>query len=353
MAKYDLIKNIQIETSTICNAACPQCLREWHNGDYGFFKQTYIPTDFYENRIPDRIYQQLESINFCGVMGDPCAAPNFIDVCRTIKQKNSNIAISIATNGGMKTAGWWSDLAKVLGPRDTVIFGIDGLEDTNHIYRVNVRWNNLIKNVQAFIQSGGSAYWQYIVFAHNEHLISQAEQRSKELGFKKFFTIYNNRFFIEDLFGRSTYGADGRRLMPPTNTEEKSILLNFEKRSEEEWGKISENSCIKCQSIENKELYIDVETHLLPCCFIAGAKFTLNSKDPDGYYKLWTEYGAENLRLDLRSWEDIIESEFYDQLEKSWTKKFNEGRLLVCSGTCSTDLEAKFTLYKNSKDASI
>lgn len=350
MAKYKRIKNIQIETSTICNAACPQCLREWHNGNYNFFKQTYIPTDFYENRIPDRIYQEIESINFCGVMGDPCAAPNFIDVCRTIKKKNPKIYISIATNGGMKSEEWWKELACVLGEHDSVIFGIDGLEDTNHIYRINVRWNNLIKNARAFINAGGNAHWQFIVFAHNEHQIKQAEMLSQDYGFKKFFTIYNNRFFIEELFNRETYGADGKRLMPPTIKEEKSILLKFDKKTEEDWGRISENSCIKCQSLEYQELYIDAETHLLPCCYIAGAKFTLNPEDPDGYYSLWTQYGNDNLKLNLHDWDSIMDSEFWYQLEATWTKKFSEGRLLVCSGTCSSDLEAKFTLYRNSKD---
>lgn len=353
MEKYKRIKNIQIETSTICNAACPQCLREWHNGDYSFFTQTYIPTDFYETRIPDQVYRELQSINFCGVMGDPCAAPNFIDVCKIVKKKNPNISISIATNGGMKSPDWWAELANVLGPNDSVIFGIDGLEDTNHIYRANVRWSSLSRNFKSFIDAGGNAHWQFIVFAHNEHQIKLAEQFSIEQGFKKFFTIYNNRFFIEDLFGRETYGADGSRLMPPTNKEEKSILLKFDKKTEEEWGMISENSCIKCQSVEFEELYIDAETHLLPCCYIAGAKFTLNSNDPDGYYKLWTEYGGDNLKLNLHDWDVVINSQFWTELENSWTKKFSDGRLLVCSGTCSTNLEAKFTLYRNSKDATI
>jgi len=277
MAKYNKIKKIQIETSTICNAACPQCLREWHGGDYSFFKQTYIPTEFYEERIPDQIYNDLERINFCGTMGDPCAA----------------------------------------------------------------------------IDAGGHAWWQFIVFKHNEKQIEQAKEFSQEIGFKNFFTIYNNRFFVEELFQRETFGGDGKRLEPPTIEEEKSILLKLEKRTTEEWGRDTEKSCIKCQSLENDELYLDAETHLLPCCFIAGAKFTLNPTDPDGYYKLWTTYGGDKLKLSSHNWNDILNSEFYLELEKSWTKKFSEGRLIVCSGTCSVDMDAKFTLYVNKKDAKI
>ena len=353
MAKYNKIKNIQIETSTICNAACPQCLREWYEGDHSFFKQTYIPTEFYEERIPDQIYNDLERINFCGTMGDPCAAPNFIDVCRIIKKKNPNIKLTIATNGGLRSVEWWKELASVLDRTDIVIFGIDGLENTNWIYRVNVKWNKLMENVKAFIDAGGHAWWQFIVFKHNEKQIEEARNFSQQMGFKNFFTIYNNRFFVEELFGRETFGADGKRLEPPTIEEEKSILLKLDKKSTEEWGENSEKSCIKCQSLEKDELYIDADTHLLPCCFIAGAKFTLNPTDPDGYYKLWTTYGGDKLKLSSHNWNDILNSEFYLELEKSWTKKFSEGRLIVCSGTCSVDMDAKFTLYVNKKDAKI
>jgi hypothetical protein len=30
-------------------------MREWWNGDYSKIKQTYLPTEFYENKIPQHI----------------------------------------------------------------------------------------------------------------------------------------------------------------------------------------------------------------------------------------------------------------------------------------------------------
>jgi sulfatase maturation enzyme AslB (radical SAM superfamily) len=348
---YKKITNIQIETSTICNAACPQCLREWRGDDYSWFNQTYIPTEFYETRIPDKVYQDLESINFCGTMGDPCAAPNFIDVCSVIKRKNPNIKISIATNGGMKSPDWWAKLAKVLSPSDSIIFGIDGLEDTNWIYRKNVKWDKLIDNVKSFIRHGGIALWQFIVFKHNEHQIPLAKEYSKKLGFSNFFTIYNNRFFVEELFGRPAKGADGNLLEPPDTKEEQSLLLRtVPVLSEEEWLKVAEVGNIKCQAQSLNEAYIDAETHLVPCCYIAGAKFTLNADDPDGYHKLWTQHGGDKIKLSLHDWDDVLASNFFIELQHSWDKKFKDGRLLVCSGTCSTNTESKFTVYKNKKN---
>ena len=350
---YNKITAIQIEQSSMCNAACPQCLREWWNGDYSRIKQTYIPTEFYENRIPQHVYDTLEKINFCGTVGDSCTAPNFIDVCKVIKSKNPNIEISVATNGGMRNAKWWTELAQVLtGPNDSVIFGIDGLEDTNDIYRVNVRWSKLMENVKAFINAGGKAHWQFISFAHNEHQITVAEQLSKELGFVSFFTIYNNRFVVEELFKKESVGKGGVELLPPKAEQEKSILLRREKpmpTEPTEWMQTAEQQCIKCQAIETNEAYLDAETHLLPCCYLAGAKFTLDPFDKDdGYYNLWMDHGGDKIKLDRNGWDDVVTGDFFRGLKNSWTKKFREGRLLVCSGVCSSQ-EVQFSMYKNEK----
>lgn len=353
MTFYKKITNIQIETSSMCNAACPQCMREWWNGDYSRIKQTYIPTEFYEDRIPQRVYDELETINFCGTVGDPCTAPNFIDVCRVVKRKNPAINISIATNGGMRTAEWWAELASVLGPHDLVIFGIDGLEDTNHIYRVNVRWNKLMTNVQSFINSGGVAEWQFITFKHNEHQIELADKLSKEMGFSKFFTIHNNRFVVEELFGKTSVGGNNVPLLPPTQEKEVSVLLRREKTmttDPTEWMATAEKQCIKCQAQDKHEAYLDAETHLLPCCYLAGAKFTLDPTDQhDGYYQHWTKFGGDKIKLDQNDWDDVVNGDYFKELTKTWQQKFGQGRLLVCSGVCSSN-EVQFSKYKNTKD---
>ena len=50
-----------------------------------------------------------------------------------------------------------------------VIFSLDGLEDTNHIYRVGVQFKKVMENTQAFINAGASAHWDMLVFKHNKH----------------------------------------------------------------------------------------------------------------------------------------------------------------------------------------
>lgn len=344
---YNNIKTVQIETSSLCNAACPQCMREWWDGDYSRFKQTYIPTEFYETRIPQHVYDTIEKIDLCGTIGDPCMAPNLIDIVQVIKRKNPNIKISIATNGGMRTPEWWSKLASVLTTNDEVIFGIDGLEDTNWIYRVNVQWNKLIANVAAFINGGGVAHWQFIVFAHNEHQIEIARAMSTNMKFTSFFTIPNNRFVVENMLGRKTFGANNQQLAPPKDSQNMHVLVRRDPIKISEWHAAAEKKCITCKAQQFNEVYIDVETHLLPCCHIASAKIMLDPLDEyDGFYTHWQKHGNDKIKLDYHNWDTILDSSFYSELKESWTKPFKQGRMVMCSGVCSTE-SVNFDTHKN------
>jgi hypothetical protein len=174
------------------------------------------------------------------------------------------------------------------------------------------------------------------------------------MGFKKFFTIHNNRFVVEELFGKTSVGGNNVPLLPPTKEKEISILLRREKTMPTDptvWMATAENQCIKCQSQTNTEVYIDAETHLLPCCYLAGAKFTLDPTDPhDGYYKHWTEFGGDKIKLDRNDWNAVVNGEYFKELTKTWQQKFGEGRLLVCSGVCSSN-EVQFSIYRNSNNA--
>ena len=53
--------------------------------------------------------------------------------------------LSMHTNGSAREQNWWKELAKY---RVIVTFGIDGLEDTHHLYRISTDFNKIIDNAQ-------------------------------------------------------------------------------------------------------------------------------------------------------------------------------------------------------------
>lgn len=340
---YKTIYSIDLENSSICNAACPQCSREVTPGDYSWFDEQYLSTSFFEDRIPQYVYDNLREIRFSGTLGDPCAAPNFVEVIKTVRKKAPNVSLIVCTNGGMKTEQFWNDLANALGNNSEVIFGIDGLEDTNEIYRVNVKWNKVMSNAKAFISAGGNATWQYIIFNHNQHQVEEAKKLATEIGFNQFLEKPTHRFFVDDLAGITRYGSNGVVLQPPVKEEYTHVIkTSFKGVKVNDWLDSTNSSCINCMVKDIGSVYIDHKGRVFPCCFLAGGMFARRTLPlvNDGWQDIWSKHGDEKINLHNYDWDTVLTSDFLNQIQSSWNQPYPK-RIATCAGTCS-DSTVKF-----------
>lgn len=191
------IKRLHMETSSVCNAACPMCAREI---DTSFNKDTdavSLSLEQVKFRFSDSFIKNLESMYMCGNYGDPAAAPECIEIFKYFREVNPNISLGIHSNGSLRNKKWWSDLGEVLSrENDYCFFSVDGLKDTNHIYRINTDFDKIIENANAFIKAGGKAHWEYLVFEHNEHQVEEAKKLAESLGFVNFREKVSRRFFM-------------------------------------------------------------------------------------------------------------------------------------------------------------
>jgi MoaA/NifB/PqqE/SkfB family radical SAM enzyme len=188
------------------------------------------------------------------------------------------------TNGAINNTAWWQELAGILnGTFDYVVFSIDGLEDTNHIYRKNVVWNKLVENVQAYVNADGSAHWEMLIYQHNEHQIELAEQTARDLGFNWFRTKVSKRFKDVPI----------KFLNPPNNYQLPNVV-QAEK--------------IECYALQEQSIYVSANGRILPCCW----------------------FGAEVFSLDRRAQELLAD---WNLLEASWTNRPHS----ICSKTCGID----------------
>jgi MoaA/NifB/PqqE/SkfB family radical SAM enzyme len=133
--------------------------------------------------FPESFIKQLDRMYMCGNYGDPIVAKDTLEVFRHFRQVNPSLRLEMFTNGSAKNESFWQELAQTI---DLVHFSIDGLEDTNHLYRKGTHFPTIIKNARAYLAAGGKAVWDFIVFRHNEHQIEQVRALSRELGFTKF-----------------------------------------------------------------------------------------------------------------------------------------------------------------------
>ena len=217
-----LTTHLHIEASSYCNARCPGCPR---NG-YGYpiagrFKQQHLDLEKYSEILG--LYPDVKTITFSGNHGDPVMHPDIVKLCEP-----TNIKYDIATNGSIGLLESYVSLAK-LGVE--VTFGIDGLEDTNHLYRQGVIWNNLMNRVKKFIDAGGTAIWQFIKFQHNMDQIDEAKNYSEKLGFKTINTPIKPK-------------AIANHLLIPMNSFKKNFAKIDTKKGQEKNKALAVANCI-------------------------------------------------------------------------------------------------------------
>ena len=270
------IRNIHFEISNYCNAACPECPREDVNEiDPATGKNRFshwIDTHFLSLEIIQKNFNQqttprLKAVSFCGCFGDALTHPHLIKILEYLIAEFPELYIEISTNGGLKTVEYWIKLANVLKKAKdyAVYWGIDGLEDTNHVYRVNVRWKKLQENFRAFNSAGGNSVWQFIVFPHNYHQVDQAKEMSKAEGFSAFKTIISRRYSDKKL-SLLPEEFQHKKHNPEKYVDKPINYINYDYQSMH-FNNIDKNTgkLIVCDSQERHNIFVFSEGTVWPC----------------------------------------------------------------------------------------
>lgn len=144
-----LIRHLDFEISSICNAGCTVCSRRPF-GQFAKFEHTYWSIEDVKETIDVEIISQLDRLTFCGNFGDPMGNPDIVKIVKYFKEINEKIAITINTNGGIGDSNDYEELGKL---EVSIMFGLDGINEKNELYRVNVKWDNVVENVTAFAKN--------------------------------------------------------------------------------------------------------------------------------------------------------------------------------------------------------
>lgn len=341
------IKSLHVEITSKCNASCPMCLRNVLGGKTNpHLPIKELSLSDIKTILPTNFIEQLHKIYFCGNYGDPIMAKELIEVLEFLKDTNKNLKLEIHTNGSARPSDWWKKLGKVAS---RVVFGIDGLEDTNHIYRRGTKWDVIMRNAKAYIDAGGTAEWTFIVFRHNEHQIFEAQKIAEEMGFKKFNVKKTGRFFSNI----KAKGKDAQEVLnehgEPEYFIEKPLqekYINPALKKEDDLksavGDLKTyfgQTDVNCKVLNEGSLYLTAEGHLFPCCWTANQLYPWYY--PKHGSQIWTlinnlPNGLESLNAKTTSLEEIINGPFFKkEIPQNWEKRsLKEGRLFVCGKTC-------------------
>lgn len=327
MIKYSSIHEVNFEISTRCNSTCPDCLRNFRgvNDVIDTFPLVDMSLSQVKQIFTVDFLTQLRTISISGDYGDFVTARDGLEVVQYFKQTNPRLYIDINTNGSARP-DIWEPLGK-LGI--TVVFRIDGLADTHHLYRQGTDFNFILKNAQKFIAAGGKAHWSYIVFDHNKHQINEARALSVQLGFRLFSEIRHGRdtmpVFTSDrrlshVIGDYTGPKDFDQLFNSFNTY----------KVDPSWALIAEKNSypVSCPA-KGGSIYVCANGEVYPCCWL-------------GYYPLHSNARPSNIQLrplikNNNALEHGIEEsiKWFNEIEKTWSiDTVQNGKIYECNRTC-------------------
>jgi MoaA/NifB/PqqE/SkfB family radical SAM enzyme len=359
---FESIEHVHLELTTRCNALCPMCRRtDRGNVAAGLGIRDLSISDI-KKIFTVEFLQQLRQIDLCGVHGDPLIARSFNAAMEWFITANPNLHIEVYTNGALRPARWWAELARRC-KKLRVVFAIDGLADTHAIYRRNSKFEKVVENARAFIRAGGTAQWDFLVFRHNEHQVVEAKRRADEWGFAAFVPKFSGRFYRgyyendvklkpNERWDRFPIYDDNRQIVgylePPlnpiyVNPAFSQMARQFERNGslEPHWDKTE----ICCSVIANKSIFVAADGAVFPCCWTYGASlnravYEIESPLDDQMQLVLQRCGGRQM-IDGRrhSIREICQSKVFVEIANSWRREsLADGKLKICARMCGSSL---------------
>ena len=350
MYQYKDIKTLHLEISSKCNASCPMCARNICGGAVNpYLPLTELSLKDIKTILPLDFLKQQKRIYMCGNNGDPIIAKDTLQIFKFFREISSSLNLSMFTNGSAQSVDWWKELGSVVNKAH---FSIDGLEDTNSIYRRGTHFHKIMQNAKSYIEGGGRAVWDYIVFQHNEHQVELARKRAEDMGFHKFVVKKTGRFYSNQKSKVKTEqvildkkGQPDGLLKMPTHLKYQNRSLQKEEQLTQQYGSLYEclnHTQVFCKVSREKSLYISAEAFVFPCCWTANQLYPWYLKKTSSQIWKLIELLPEkedSLNAKKHSIKEIVEGGFFQKLiPNSWKgSDINKDKLKVCAKTCGKD----------------
>lgn len=344
------IRSVQIDHTSKCNLTCPQCARVYNGEKNPEMPIGELTLNDYQAFFNETLIKNVTQITQCGNYGDVVASTNILECLNWLRENGSNARFNIMTNGSLRKTSWWQDLASIVDGKGKVVFSIDGLKDTNHLYRVGSNFDIIMENAKAYINAGGRARWDYLVFAHNEHQVEEAKQIAIDMGFSEFNVKKTNRFINEKNYQgwvkteltepvlkkeRQFVTTDDsttsivapivkHMIQTPTRKEYQAESSNqFDNIVKEHgsWQSYIDKTGIDCKFRKQRAVFLDFEARVWPCTWTASGiyHYGINTQK-DQALRLLDHYGYYFNSLRHNTIEEIMDHDWMSEtMVKSWS----------------------------------
>jgi len=268
------VSQLHIELTDKCQASCPMCARNYNGGvERPFVGNHDISLNTFKSWFSPNFLKNIKNFYACGNYGDPIIAKDCLEIFQYVREHTDG-RLSVHTNGSARTTNWWKKLAKAVTGHHEVVFGIDGFAKSHVLYRRGTDWNKIIENARAFIDAGGIAIVDSLVFKHNEQELEEFVSEMLRIGFKSVNVKSTGRFYDMEKFPvLSKTGEVEYHLEPTEHAEYKKI--NFLKLKDiskdiKIWEETVLSSHIAPKCVQKNEIYIDARGIVYPCCWVGS-----------------------------------------------------------------------------------
>lgn len=352
MYNYDQIRTVHLENTQKCQASCPMCDRNQNGGALNpHIDLSELTLEDCKQIFEPEFIAQLNVMYMCGNLGDPIVAKETLEVFEYFRQHNPNMWLSMNTNAGARDEVWWGDLAKTIGRKGAVIFSVDGLEDTNHLYRQGVVWENVERSMRAFTQVGGRARWDFLIFEHNQHQVDEAKALSEQLGFERFVAKKTGRFINANSEKKDTHQAVDRKgnktaeLKEPDKKHQNKAVKQMDNvvKKHGTMDAYYDKTPIICKVKDDGNLYVTAEGLAMPCCWTAGRMYKWWHKDPK-VEQVWdfidAAGGKDAINAKKHGLKAVFDTGIFEDIQNSWSKSsVEDGKLKVCAQKCGAEFD--------------
>jgi MoaA/NifB/PqqE/SkfB family radical SAM enzyme len=317
------IESLHVELTSRCTLACQRCRRTMHPDE---FTPDDLSLETIRNSLVRAQFPSVRHIILSGNYGDPIYHRQFHSVIEHLKKEG--FVLRIDTNGSFRKPEWWVKTSRILKKADRITFSVDGLRDTNAVYRIGARWKDIMEAV-AVLRGRVHLQWKFIVFKHNEHQVNEAIELANELGFDEFKLVRSDRF------GGKWHDGNGIDKLAPSPRWRSATLTRSSTYIDRDKTRITPR-CIRGENI-----FVSNEGWLLPCCYshmqiremLSGG---YNATDADA----WFVRNLQSFDLKRRSVHDILDDPIWEQLAAAWESDSVPRVCVAHCGTCVRGMTA-------------
>lgn len=261
--------SLHLELTNRCVLACPACPRTtWRELTKMPLSKSDLDIDVLKKFLDCDGGQEIDTFVLCGDYGDCIYYPQLFEF---IKEFRSSKKFIISTNGSNQTEKFWTTLKSLLIPGDKIIFGIDGLEDTNHLYRRNANWASVMMGLDIMVQSTATVVWQTIVFSFNYNQLLTIKQFAESKG-AEFLCLKTHRY-------------EDSTLIPPDDYIELNHIIKDDYINKNDF--VIDPAC-------NQEKAVTADGYLFPCDWIRNPRTLYRSQ-------LWKQKSRWIDKVDMRN----------------------------------------------------